>query len=89
MNSPNEKVICVECKAKWLWKDLLQGQNPFITSRAIYGCPDCYSIDQFTLACDEPGCWQEVCCGTPTPTGYRTTCGKHIPKELTTPAKPG
>jgi hypothetical protein len=31
--------------------------------------------------CDEPGCKEEITCGTPTPTGYRRTCGKHLPKR--------
>ena len=30
--------------------------------------------------CDEPGCCDQVSCGTPTENGYRSTCGKHAPK---------
>jgi hypothetical protein len=29
--------------------------------------------------CDEPDCYNEITCGTPTETGYRNTCGKHKP----------
>jgi len=47
----------------------------------IYGSPNCKSIDKLVVLCDESGCSQEVVCGTPTKTGYRRTCHKHIPKE--------
>jgi len=30
--------------------------------------------------CDESGCKERYTCGTPTPNGYRKTCGKHIPR---------
>lgn len=30
--------------------------------------------------CDEPGCKEEITCGTPTPTGYRRTCSTHAPR---------
>ena len=30
--------------------------------------------------CDEPDCYSEISCGTPTENGYRNTCGKHHPK---------
>jgi hypothetical protein len=33
-------------------------------------CPD--------QTCDEPGCKERSSCGTPTPSGYRTVCGKHF-----------
>ena len=35
---------------------------------------------EWQTRCDEPGCKEQVSCGTPTPTGYRNTCGKHRPK---------
>lgn len=31
--------------------------------------------------CDEPGCFNRVSCGTPTPTGYRSTCHTHYPGD--------
>lgn len=31
--------------------------------------------------CDEPGCFADGSCGTPTPEKYRLTCFKHMPKE--------
>ncbi len=36
--------------------------------------------------CDEPGCGAEVCCGFPSPTGYRRTCGRHYRGYLPTGA---
>lgn len=32
------------------------------------------------MLCDEPGCKAWISCGTPTSTGYRSTCGKHAPR---------
>jgi hypothetical protein len=32
--------------------------------------------------CDEPGCMEQSSCGTPTMTGYRRTCGPHMPSGL-------
>lgn len=40
-------------------------------------CPNCRDAEQFELLCDR--CDQVVTCGTPTPDGYRNTCGKHQP----------
>jgi hypothetical protein len=31
--------------------------------------------------CDEPGCFNQISCGTPTPTGYRSTCHTHYPGD--------
>jgi hypothetical protein len=59
--------------------EVLRAKNPFDTEEEIWGCPKCKSIDSLYLACDEPGCWKMVSCGTPTPSGYRSTCGKHRP----------
>ena len=38
--------------------------------------------------CDEPGCSAAVTCGTSTPQGYRSTCGKHRPKNADGAEKP-
>lgn len=35
--------------------------------------------DDSGSVCDEPGCIEPAGCGTPTPTGYRTTCLNHKP----------
>jgi len=32
--------------------------------------------------CDEPGCFDEISCGWPSENGYRTTCGKHMKKDV-------
>lgn len=37
--------------------------------------------DDMGSICDEPGCLKSVSCGTPTETGYRSTCGEHAPKR--------
>lgn len=41
------------------------------------------------MRCDEPGCMDQISCGTPIPGGYRQTCGKHQPRcEKSTAPKP-
>ena len=32
--------------------------------------------------CDEPGCFEEISCGTPIEGGYRSTCYEHMPKII-------
>ena len=32
--------------------------------------------------CDEPGCYDAISCGTPTPEGYRSTCYNHAPDRV-------
>jgi hypothetical protein len=61
--------------------EVLRAPHPFDPGEEVWGCPKCKSIDSLYLACDEPGCWKPVSCGTPTPTGYRSTCGQHRPKD--------
>lgn len=75
------RVVCKECDWMGNETDLLIGTNPFEDYR-IYGCPKCRSIDSTYITCDEPGCRNPVTCGTPTPNGYRSTCGKHAPLPL-------
>ena len=43
-------------------------------------CIYCGAESDFVL-CDEPECEREVTCGTPTPDGYRSTCGEHMPRQ--------
>jgi len=35
--------------------------------------------------CDEPDCYSEISCGTPTENGYRNTCGTHMPRMHSQP----
>lgn len=74
------KYSCTECE--WHGEDsqLLRAQNPFADDTdTMVGCPECREPNSMRRVCDEPECWLEASCGTPTPTGYRTTCGKHKP----------
>lgn len=77
----NDKCVCEECGWQGSLGDQLHGVNPFDTEDKIYGCPRCKTIDRMYPVCDEPDCWKPVTCGSPTPDGYRSTCGKHRPKE--------
>jgi hypothetical protein len=76
------KVICVNRGCNWrgMETELLTAQDPFDVEEILTACPRCKGIFELRIACDEPGCWYEVTCGTPTPNGYRQTCGKHAPK---------
>jgi hypothetical protein len=73
------KLICEECG--WLGQDseMLKAPSPFDPEHTIVGCPRCREVETLVVACDEPGCSAKVTCGTPTPDGYRNTCGKHAP----------
>ena len=77
------KLICNERRCNWHGSDaeMLKATNPFDPEDEIVGCPECKSVDSLVLACDEPGCWEEVSCGAPVNGGYRQTCYKHMPKE--------
>ncbi len=77
------KVICDSplCDWKGMKDEVLNGTNPFDPTELIYGCPECLQINTTVYACDEPDCWMEVTCGTPTEDGYRSTCGLHAPKD--------
>jgi hypothetical protein len=74
------KVVCDDCG--WRGEDdaVLTGPNPFHPDMAIIGCPQCKEIGTIVRACDEPECWKQVSCGTPTADGYRCTCGAHRPR---------
>lgn len=77
------KMKCNGCDWVGESEDLLIGEHPFQDGCELQGCPECREIWDIRRACDEPGCREEATCGTPTPAGYRSTCGKHIPKEDT------
>ncbi len=75
----DEKMVC-ECGWDGLESDLLKADNPFDRG-TIHGCPHCRGVNICHVACDESGCWEPAMCGTPTPGGYRHTCGPHRPKD--------
>lgn len=76
-----KKVRCAEHRCTWRGAEdqVLRAPNPFDKDAECWGCPECKSLDSMVRVCDEPDCWAIVTCGTPTPTGYRSTCGKHAP----------
>jgi len=75
------KLGCQERRCGWrgTQDQMLTAPNPFDPGDSIVGCPGCKSVDTLVEVCDEPGCAEFSSCGTPTPTGYRRTCGKHRP----------
>jgi hypothetical protein len=58
----------------------LIGEDPFNPGCEMIGCPDCRE-QTLQVCCDEPGCNQPADTGTPTTTGYRSTCAHHAPQE--------
>lgn len=79
-----EKVVCNEIRCDWhgLDDEILRAPNPFEQGEVLYACPKCKEVGSIVVACDEPGCWKEATCGTPTENDYRRTCGKHRPQAL-------
>jgi hypothetical protein len=78
------KIMCSERRCLWRGTEdqVLKAPSPFEPDVECWGCPDCKEINTMVGVCDEPGCWQETSCGTPTKDGgYRRTCGKHRPEE--------
>lgn len=68
---------CDDCHYVCVDGGLLEAANPFNKELTISGCPNCFSVGPFNAICDEPGCEEPVCMGTPTPDGYRNMCRKH------------
>lgn len=74
------KQKCAMCDWCGSSDDVLKAPNPFDADDTLWFCPNCKAAECLYLACDEPGCNRETSCGTPTPNGYRSTCGEHRPK---------
>ena len=74
--------VCEACGWRGHDDDILYAPSPFEPQFTIYACPKCKTIEQLRGCCDEPGCWEQDTCGTPTPSGYRRTCGKHMPNSI-------
>ena len=76
------KVKCDELRCGWqgMAHEVLTATHPFNVYDKIEGCPKCRQCGTIIQVCDEPGCWNHASCGAPTPAGYRSTCGNHIPR---------
>ena len=64
------------------------GPAPASTTVAIGGrpsfvmdvCPECFEVEStLSMCCDEPGCNNDICAGTPYPGGYKKHCHEHPP----------
>lgn len=77
----NPKMLCQECTWRGLSSERLVARSPFDARDIVFGCPACKEVNCFHIACDEDGCWDPGTCGTPTKTGYRTTCSCHKPRD--------
>lgn len=80
----NAKWKCSERHCGWHGDDseMLRAPNPFDEGFIICACPKCKEVGVLSGGCDEPGCTDFASCGTPTPDGYRVTCGKHAPIRM-------
>ena len=72
---------CGDYRCGWIGPEdeALSAPSPFDTEDTVIGCPQCREINNLHKCCDEPECRERATCGMPTPTGYRRTCGKHLP----------
>lgn len=77
----NIKVGCTDDRCGWRGDDseILTAPNPFDSGDFLQGCPRCREVNAIRTVCDEPGCREFVSMGTPTESGYRSTCYKHRP----------
>ena len=46
-------------------------------ARAALAAGDHDELKKILSCCDEPGCYEEISAGWPSPDGYRSTCGDH------------
>ena len=78
-----DKILCEAHPCGWhgLRGELLRAPNPFAFEEGeeLVACPRCRDTEALRVACDETDCWTAASCGTPTPSGYRVTCGEHAP----------
>ncbi len=81
MTERARKIKCPERRCGWRGTEdlLLSAPNPFNRGEIISACPKCKTIDTNIYACAEPDCWADGVCGTPTLSGYKSTCGEHRP----------
>jgi hypothetical protein len=80
MSTEPGKFVCRECNSRLRASELLMAAHPFQQGEMVLGCPRCKDIGPFDPICDQAGCWNLTCAGTPSPAGYRLTCHQHVPR---------
>jgi len=73
---------CAECRDITNEGEWDQIDDPALESNFWHICRVCRSADKFERICSYIGCKQQSGCGTSTPTGYRWTCGNHMPEKV-------
>lgn len=73
-----DRYKCNSCWAICSYDEMLVVSNPYDASKDIEICPTCKDSECFDMMCDEPGCLNIRSCGTPTESGYRMVCYKHL-----------
>lgn len=79
MKNTKTRHQCLQCKVIITWGEALKAQNPFDKDYIIYGCPKCFTVDDFILSCGVLTCNEPALCGTQTKSGYSLTCLQHQP----------
>jgi hypothetical protein len=75
----SDKVLCSECGWHGYVGDVDRVKGPGSDDIWLV-CRECRMPEHLLRVCDEPGCWDKATCGTPSPDGYRSTCGRHKPR---------
>jgi hypothetical protein len=85
---PAVRLCCDSLRCAWKGDSttVLRALDPFNEGCALIACPKCRE-QTIRTCCDEPDCWEQDTCGTPTPTGYRRTCGRHQPTQTSVTAR--
>jgi hypothetical protein len=80
------RLVCEEWRCRWCGPEAeaLRAPDPFNAGDTLIACPKCRE-QTLHKCCDDPTCTMEATCGTPTPEGYRWTCGKHQPNTRRSP----
>lgn len=76
----SDRSFCRVCNWRGAVADILKAPSPFDHEDEVWGCPKCKVVNELAETCDEPNCWVEASCGTPSSPGYRRTCWEHRPK---------
>jgi hypothetical protein len=81
--SEHNKWRCKNWRCAWVGPtdQILTAPDPFNEGNTLTACPQCRDVDALVAACFAEGCTKPAGCGTPTPDGYRWSCGDHVPDK--------
>lgn len=73
---------CNGCRKTFDAREILSKPSPFDEDDTLEACPRCLQVGGMKQLCEAEGCFDEANCGSPTPDGYKFTCGKHLPEII-------